>query len=94
MKLVRMARAALALSVFAMPLAATAEEFSYASQAAIVEACAEKAELPKCMCYLSNLQKKMTVNEMAGLDLALRTGQPADKKAMEKLSAAQLECFK
>jgi hypothetical protein len=46
------------------------------------------------MCYLSQLQKKMTVKEMASLDIALRTGQPADKKAMERLTAAQMECFK
>ena len=88
------ARSTFALSLLLLPAAANAEEFPYASQAEIVQACAAKAELPKCMCYLSQLQKKMTVKEMASLDIALRTGQPADKKAMERLTAAQMECFK
>jgi hypothetical protein len=41
------ARSTFALSLLLLPAAANAEEFPYASQAEIVQACAAKAELPK-----------------------------------------------
>lgn len=75
------------------PNLTTAHEFPHASQAAIVQSCSAKAPLPKCMCYLSELQKRISQAEMAAVELALRSQQQADKKSMKKISEAQVACF-
>jgi uncharacterized membrane protein len=80
-------------SILLLPLTARAE-FSYDIQATIVQSCAQTAALPKCMCYLSNLQKQINEKQLAAVELAIKTGQPADKKLMEKIANAQLRCSK
>lgn len=84
--------ATMALLTLAAP-PANAEAFPYGNEAAVVQSCAANQTLEKCMCYLRQLEKRMTLKELGAAELAIATRQQIDKRVMEKLQEAQMECF-